>query len=412
MKVGGNEERAWPTRALEQVVDFFDHKRVPLSSRERQQRQGPYPYYGAQGIIDHVDGVLFDGRYILVAEDGENLHSRKLPLALLANGKFWVSNHSHVLRAKADLADDGFILACLNGANIQPYVTGAAQPKLSQANLRRVEIPMPPLPVQRRIAGILSAYDALIENDLRRIWILEEMARAVYREWFVHFRFPGNDPLPRIGSARGALPEAWAVRPLAEVGAVTIGGDWGAGEPAAESCVRVACLRGVDVHSLRIKGEADVPLRWVTSASLEKRRVLPEDVIVEGSGECGRSLAGDGSLEPLLGSPVIYSNFCKRIRFSEPAVASYVARVLNEMVESSEMQNYKTGTAIPNLNFAALTRNHPFVVPPLDVLRRFHAFTSPIDDFRLSGRVQTLRRTRDLLLPRLLSGQLSIDEAA
>lgn len=79
---------------------------MPLNSRERQERQGEYPYYGAQGIIDHIDGYIFDGRYILVAEDGENLNSKKLPLALFATGKFWVNNHAHILRGKSGTRRD------------------------------------------------------------------------------------------------------------------------------------------------------------------------------------------------------------------------------------------------------------------------------------------------------------------
>ncbi len=198
----------WATRPLGEIIDLFDQKRVPLNSRERQARPGPFPYYGAQGIIDHIDGYIFEGRYILVAEDGENLNSKKLPLALFATGKFWVNNHAHILRGKAGVADDTFLLACLNDANIKPYVTGAAQPKLSQANLRQIEIPLPPLPIQRRIAGILSAYDELMENCQRRIRILEEMARALYREWFVHFRFPGHEKVPRVDSRLGPIPKS------------------------------------------------------------------------------------------------------------------------------------------------------------------------------------------------------------
>ena len=138
----------FPTAKLGDVIDLFDSQRVPLNSRQRHERQGRYPYYGAQGVIDHIDGYIFDGRYILVAEDGENLNSKKLPLALFANGKFWVNNHAHILRGKADIADDTYLLACLNNADIKPYVTGAAQPKLSQGNLRLIEIPLPSLSIQ------------------------------------------------------------------------------------------------------------------------------------------------------------------------------------------------------------------------------------------------------------------------
>ena len=218
--MGRNGSNEWKTAQLGDVIELFDSQRVPLNSRERQERKGEYPYYGAQGVIDHIDGYIFDGRYILVAEDGENLNSKKLPLALFATGKFWVNNHAHILRGKQGVADDTFLLACLNNADIKPFVTGAAQPKLSQANMRLIEIPLPPLPVQRRIAGILSAYDELMENSQRRIRLLEAMARALYREWFVHFRFPGHESVPRVPSPLGEIPKGWEVKKLGDVAAI------------------------------------------------------------------------------------------------------------------------------------------------------------------------------------------------
>ena len=175
----------WKKTQLGDVIEIHDSRRIPLSGAQRSQRQGKYPYYGAQSIIDYIDDYIFDGKFLLIAEDGENLRSRKEPIASFACGKFWVNNHAHIVTAKPELADDYFIKACLNSANLAAYVTGAAQPKLSQGNLKQIEINLPSLPTQRKIAGILSAYDDLIENNLRRIKILEQMAQSLYREWFV-----------------------------------------------------------------------------------------------------------------------------------------------------------------------------------------------------------------------------------
>src|SRR3989344_5469562 len=90
----------WQKVKLGNIVENLDFKRVPLSSIERSKRKGTIPYYGASGIIDFVDDFLFDGEYLLVSEDGENLKSRNLPIAFLATGKFWVNNHAHIIRAK------------------------------------------------------------------------------------------------------------------------------------------------------------------------------------------------------------------------------------------------------------------------------------------------------------------------
>ena len=191
--------------ALGEVLDIFDHLRVPLNATQRAARQGPYPYYGAQNVIDHVDGYLFNGRYLLIPEDGENLKSRKLPIAYFADGRFWVNNHAHIVRGKPGVADDMFIKQWLNNADISPFVTGAAQPKLSQASLKRMQVRLPPLAAQRRVASILGAYDDLIAVNRRRIAVLEDMARRLFEEWFVHFRFPGYATHERITT--GSLDE-------------------------------------------------------------------------------------------------------------------------------------------------------------------------------------------------------------
>ncbi|MFI5093734.1 MAG: restriction endonuclease subunit S [Candidatus Acidiferrales bacterium] len=204
--------REWTKSTFGELLDFFDYKRVPVSSRERSKRQGAYPYYGASGIVDYIDGYLFDGRYLLISEDGENLNSRKTPIAFFACGKFWVNNHAHIVKAKPGVADDDFLMYWLEGNDISGYITGAAQPKLSQANLRKIELSLPCLSEQRKITAILSAYDDLIENNTRRIHVLEEMARLIYDEWFVKFHFPGHEKAKMVESELGPVPEGWEIK--------------------------------------------------------------------------------------------------------------------------------------------------------------------------------------------------------
>jgi type I restriction enzyme S subunit len=104
------------------------------------------------------------------------------------------------------------------------HAKGAAYPAVSAEDIGGAEIVLPPLPLQQRIAGILSAYDELIENSQRRIKILESMARALYREWFVHFRFPGSENHPRVASALGEIPQGWEVVPFTDIADVLSGG--------------------------------------------------------------------------------------------------------------------------------------------------------------------------------------------
>ncbi|MBA3960598.1 MAG: restriction endonuclease subunit S [Chthoniobacterales bacterium] len=397
-----NGDGTWEIRPLGEVIDLFDHKRVPLNSRERQERQGPFPYYGAQGIIDHIDDYIFDGSYILVAEDGENLNSKKLPLALFASGKFWVNNHAHILRGKPEVADDTFLLACLNNADIKPYVTGAAQPKLSQSNLRLVEVPLPPLPVQRRIAGILSAYDELMENCQRRIRILEEMARALYREWFVHFRFSGHEKVPRVDSVLGPIPKGWEVKTVAESFEISGGGtpsrkesaywDGGTIQWFSPSDLTGADTRFMDDSSDHINerglAESSARLFPACSVMLTSRATIGA-IAINTHEACTNQ--GFITCLPNERSPLHFlfewltDNVPQFVRIASGATFKEISRGVFKTIN--------------------------FLQPPARLVARFESAAMPMAEqvLALQRKIQNLRRTRDLLLPRLLSGQLPLD---
>ena len=200
------------TYKLSDLCEILDSKRKPLSALQRAKKQGIYPYYGAQGIIDHLDEYLLDGEYLLVAEDGANLETRNQPIANIANGKIWVNNHAHVLgnNGKCPLNLLGFIL---NNMNISPYVTGCAQPKLNQENLRNIEIELPSH--IDRIASILSSLDRKIELNNKINADLEEMAQAIFKNWFVDFE-PFKDG-EFVDSELGMIPEGWKVGGLFDI---------------------------------------------------------------------------------------------------------------------------------------------------------------------------------------------------
>ena len=112
----------WEQKKLEDLVDILDSKRVPIEESEREKRHGPYPYYGASGLIDYIDDYLFDEELLCLAEDGENLRSRVLPIAFTIKGKTWVNNHAHVLRPKQNV-DHHFLEFFLNHMSLLKYVS-------------------------------------------------------------------------------------------------------------------------------------------------------------------------------------------------------------------------------------------------------------------------------------------------
>jgi type I restriction enzyme S subunit len=392
-------ESSWNSIELGEIIDLFDSRRIPLSSRERQQRQGQYPYYGAQGIIDHIDDFIFEGKYILIAEDGENLNSRKLPLALVADGKFWVNNHAHILRAKPGMADDTFLLHFLNSTDIKPFVTGAAQPKLSQANLRLVPVFLPPLPIQHRIAGILSAYDDLIENSQRRIKILEEMARRLYREWFVYFRFPGQEGCRMVESPLGEIPEGWEVRLLPDC--VAINPRVRVPREGIKPFVPMGCLSN---DSMLI---TDIESREGNSGS----KFQNGDTLFARITPCLEN-GKTGYVQFLPGSDSVAFGSTEFIVLRSKSLAPELVYLL---ARSDEFR----GVAIKSMSGATGRQRVQekcfddfLVIQPTPILLdAFSAIVRPGFDliYKLHLEIQNLRRTRDLLLPRLLSGQIDVE---
>lgn len=164
----------WCWATVEQVAMNFDSRRIPLKEQERDRRPGPYPYYGASGIIDYVDDYLFDGDFLLVAEDGANLLSRRTPIAFPASGRFWVNNHAHVVQTIGEIPLT-YLEISLNGYDLEFNVTGSAQPKLTQASLNSIAVPLPPLAEQRRIVAeverrlsVVKALERSVVDNLKR----------------------------------------------------------------------------------------------------------------------------------------------------------------------------------------------------------------------------------------------------
>jgi type I restriction enzyme, S subunit len=158
-----------------------------------------------------------------------------------------------------------YIISCARGS--------ANQVRMAIGLLKEMPVEVPPLPVQRRIAGILSAYDELIENSHRRIKILESMARALYREWFVHFRFPGHENHPRVGSPIGEIPQGWEVKMLESLITDHIGGGWGKDTPDRNHTQPAWVIRGTDIPDARNAQVIGVPHRFHTASNLHSRRL-------------------------------------------------------------------------------------------------------------------------------------------
>jgi type I restriction enzyme S subunit len=242
----------------ENIIDC-EHKTAPTQSEGYPSIRTPNIGRG-RFILDEVNRVseetykLWTKRAIPMP--GDLIMAREAPVgnvAMIPDGlQPCLGQRTLLIKPDRKKVEPGYLNYFLNGPVVQALITaktnGATVAHLNMKDVRTMELPdLPPLPIQRRIAGILSAYDDLIENNQRRIAVLERMARSLYREWFVHFRYPGHEGVPLVDSALGPIPQGWEVRKLKEVSDVTYGFPFASKEFNTEG-------RGVPVirkHSLK-----------------------------------------------------------------------------------------------------------------------------------------------------------------
>lgn len=385
------------TYKLSDLCEILDSKRKPLSALQRAKKQGIYPYYGAQGIIDHLDDHLLDGEYLLVAEDGANLETRNQPIANIAKGKIWVNNHAHVLgsNGKCPLNLLGFIL---NNMNISPYVTGCAQPKLNQENLRNIEIELPSH--IDSIASILSSLDRKIELNNKINADLEEMAQAIFKNWFVDFE-PFKDG-KFVDSELGMIPEGWKVGRLDEIADVVGGSTPSKAKPEYYTQKGIAWLTPKDLSN--------------HPAVYTSRGVI--DITEEGYNSTSTKLMPKGTILFTSRAPIGYISIAQNDICTNQGFKSLVPKKAGTCFlycflkyVTPEIENKSTGSTFKEAS-GSLMKSLQVIMPEQKVFEDFETIVSP-----LFARIESLEKEnsrlsllRDTLLPRLMSGELEVPE--
>lgn len=390
---------SWRQQTLGDLIELHDNRRVPLNSRQRAERQGEYPYYGAQGIVDYIDDFRYDGRFLLIPEDGENLNSRKLPIAYFATGKFWVNNHAHVVQGKVGVADDEFLKHAINNLSISAYVTGAAQPKLSQANLLRISLLAPDYAEQKRVASVLSTYDDLIEVNQRRIAILEKMAGRLFEEWFVNYRYPGHEVQETAETSLGLVPTAWPITradDLIDFDPQTFVAKNGdkvfvpMGSLSTSSMVISDWIKRSGNAGSKFQNN-DTLLARITPC-LENGKTGFVDFLNDGEAAFGSTeyIVMRGRSAP----PTFVYLLARSERFRATAIRSMGGADGRQRVRSEALQQFLLAS------------------PPSNLLKRFDALVEPMfQQVRtLAETISRLRNAREVLLPKLIPGEISVGQ--
>ena len=381
----------WKEYKLGEVVNILDYKRVPLSSKERSTRKGHYPYYGAQGIIDYIDDYIFDGTYLLIAEDGENLKSQKQNVAQLASGKYWVNNHAHIVESNGK-SDIRYICYLLNMMDLSGYITGSAQPKLNQANLTSISLQLPSLESQKRVADFLSIFDDKIEANRRINDNLEQQAQVLFKSWFVDFE-PFRDQ-PFVESELGMIPEGWSVENIYEYIDVIYGAPY-------KSTLFNDNKDGLPL--IRIRDLKTNAPQFYTPEVLPNTEYINAGDIVAGM---------DAEFIPYvwLGEKGVLNQRCCKFKGKNDAISNYYILFLIKP-ELEYVQSYKTGTTVSHLGKSDIDRFR-FITPPLDVVLTFSEKINAMKQEVVSRAKESRRlaQLRDTLLPRLMSGEIKVGD--
>jgi type I restriction enzyme S subunit len=281
---------------------------------------------------------------------------------------------------------------------MQSVSRGTTQDNLSLDKLLTFDFLVPPLPVQRRIAGILSAYDELMENSQRRIRLLEAMARALYREWFVHFRFPGHEKHPRVASPLGDIPQGWEVCALGDLVQFKSGFAFKSGTFTADGEHRLVTIRNVQDGAFNPESDSRMS---ELPANLPPYCVLEDgDILLSLTGNVGRvCLVYDG--------PFLLNQRVSKLAPVEAFDWAMTYCMFRESEMRVKLEQLSNGVAQQNLS-PVLASKMDFARPPRELRQQFATLAEPMVRriVQLYTTIQNLRRTRDLLLPRLLSGQV------
>ena len=377
MSVDNNIPKGWVKTTLGKLIDIFNQKRIPLSAKARNTRKGIYPYYGASNIVDYIDDYIFNGEYLLISEDGENLNTRNTPIAFIAKGKFWVNNHAHIVKGKYPHLTK-YLELYFSKLDISPFITGAVQPKLSKGNLINIPIIIPKsLKEQIAIAKILTAFDDKIENLQAQNKTLETTAQTIFKEWFGKYQ---------IGDE---LPDGWRVGKLEEV-------------------VDVFDSKRIPLSKAQ-REEKKGKYRYFGATSVMD---YVDDFLFDG---IYLLFAEDGSVIDNNGNPFLqyvwgkfWVNNHTHILKGKNGFSTELLYVFCKKMRVSGIVNGAVQLKINQKNLL----NFELIIPSNNILEKLDLIIQPLL-FKLrinSDQIQTLKKTRDTLLPKLMSGQLRVSE--
>ena len=361
------------------------------NGKVRPKTKGDIPVYGGNGIMDWTDSYNAEN-VIIIGRVGAYCG-----VAYLCTGRCWVSDNAISISARPDV-DLLYLYYLIHTINFHYYHIGGAQPLMTQSIIGDIQIIIPPLEEQKRIAGILSALDDKIELNRRINENLEQQAQALFKHWFVEHSTNGT---------------------LNDIVENSLSGDWGKETSTGIYNTEVYCIRGADIPDIRIGNKGKMSIRYILEKNCNKKKLSANDIVVEISGgsptqSTGRVCLITQSLLNRLGKSTICTNFCKAIT-PKKNYAIYLYLYWQYLYDNNIMFGYENGTTgIKNLDITNLINKERIFIPPYDDIVKLNRILIPVFDAINENGIENekLAFIRDTLLPKLMSGELNIEEYA
>lgn len=417
---------SWQESPLGMIADTQLGKMLDAKKNEGEYR----PYLGNDNV--QWDGIdLTEVKEMRIKDSELSKFALKAGDLLVCEGgdpgrcAIWNSDEEvyyqkalHRVRAHEDVLDNRFLYyylvhICSTREICQYYTGGATIKHLPKAALERVVVRYPDLEDQRRIAGVLSAYDELIENSRKQIKLLEEAAQRLYKEWFVDLRFPGHETTAIVDG----LPEGWGKVSLRNYLVSHIGGGWGKESNESAYPVQAAVIRATDIEAIRNGNAKGVPVRWHSVSNFRKRKLEVGDIVFEVSGGSkekgvGRSILVTEDVLGLFDGPVICASFCKRMHLADSFSSALLYWKIRNDLTTGSIRKYEKSSAGNIINFLweAFLDGYELIVPSNRLKELFGSTVSSYSKAlgRCYRRISLAREARDRLLPKLMSGEIEV----
>lgn len=348
--------------------------------------KGKFPIYGSGGIMGTAEETNYENA-IIIGRAGTSGSVAK------CEGKFWASDNTIILKPKNNF-DLTFLYYNLLRIPLRSYAGGSAQPLITHGILSAIKIPLPPLATQKRIAEILGQYDDLIENNNRRIALLEQAAKHLYKEWFVRFKFPGHEKVKIVDG----LPKGWERKKLGEVGEI-ITGKTPSTKKKNYYGTDIPFVKTPDMHNSPVVTQTSQYLSQEGAESQSNKYIRPYSVMVSCIGTVGVVSMNSKTAQTNQQINTIIPN--------QPNSNYYLFYALKQL--KSKMEAMGGGVTMPNVNKSKF-ESLEIIYPEKNIISLFSEFTKYLytQIENLMEENQNLKKARDLLLPRFMRGELIV----